>query len=484
MGLALPPTSCKVPTPPDLATAMVVALGDKPGARWLEPSHGSGVFVRAISKIGVEKKRIVAVDLDPMPSPADRFAQTFRRVDFLRWAVTTENRFDRIVGNPPFVSIKTLKPSLQRNAASVLDINDKPIGLSANVWYAFVLSSIRLLKDDGCLAFVLPSAAEFADYTSPIRAAISNTFSSLEIYRCRKSLFENVQEGTIVAIARGYKKDRFKYRRREFVDKPSLIKDLSRSGKHNGRSCPSPSPSRAKPTITLNSVANIRLGGVTGHAAFFLMTEERRQELELPKTAMSPVVSRAKHLRFGNIDKNRWRELKESGERIWLFNPSKSSLREPSVRRYLRRKPEDGGCNKDAFKILNREPWYKTPLPLKTDAFVSGMTQNGPVLCINEMEKLSATNTLYVVTFIDRDSQIWYKWALSLLTTQAQQQLRRIGRRYADGLLKFEPGALGQIELPSLKPRPNYKDLYTEAIEAFLKADFSASRNIADSSRV
>src|SRR5687768_9368391 len=145
MRLALPLDSCKVNTPADLASAIVQALGDDTGLLWLEPSHGSGVFVEAISQLRVPKKNIVAVDLDPGGSPADRLATTIRRVDFLKWAQETRRRFDRIVGNPPFVSIKRLKVSLQGTAASVQDFDGNPIGYGANTWYAFVLASLRLL---------------------------------------------------------------------------------------------------------------------------------------------------------------------------------------------------------------------------------------------------------------------------------------------------------------------------------------------------
>ena len=102
MRLAFPPDSSKVYTQADLAEAMVWALGDEPILSWLEPSHGRGVFVEAISRLGVRRKRIVAIDLDRKVSVADDLAMTFRGVDFLRWAAQTQQRFDRIVGNPPF----------------------------------------------------------------------------------------------------------------------------------------------------------------------------------------------------------------------------------------------------------------------------------------------------------------------------------------------------------------------------------------------
>lgn len=43
-------------------------------------------------------------------------------------------------------------------------------------------------------------------------------------------------------------------------------------------------------------------------------------------------------------------------------------------------------------------------------------------------------------------------WSLALFTSITQRQLRGIARHYADGLVKYEPGELAEIELPTLKP--------------------------------
>lgn len=483
MKLALPPISCKIYTPPALADAIVCALGDNPRASWLEPSHGTGAFLKAIKLLGVPKGRIVAVDLDRTVSAADNLATTFRGVDFLRWANETEYRFDRIVGNPPFISIKHLPASLQNLAASILDVNGHPIGRGANVWYAFVLASLRLLKRDGCLSFVLPSAAEFANYSAAIRQTVVETFNSLELYRCDRPLFENVQEGTLVAIARGYGAPPCKVSRKYFETPEGLIEGLSRSGTGTGHKCPAGRIQRTASTITLNSVASIRLGGVTGDASYFLMNEERRQSLELPSAALMPVVSKAKHLRSAFMNWKTWCDLRSSDQRVWLFSPSDKVAKYKEVSAYLNLDVDNGGCIREAYKVSIRKPWYRTPMPEQADAFLSGMSQYGPWFCINEMQGLNATNTLYVVTFKNRRQEVWHMWALALLSSLAQRQIRRIGRRYADGLLKYEPGPLGKIELPQLREDVDYRTLYTKAVGALLAADIGMAKDIADSAR-
>src|SRR6266850_3524896 len=108
-----PPDSCKVYTDPELARAMVRALGDVPGGKWLEPAHGKGAFLHALASFGVSKERVTAIDLDSASCDADELAVTQRGVDFLQWSTQTNSRFDRIVGNPPYVAISRLPRILQ-----------------------------------------------------------------------------------------------------------------------------------------------------------------------------------------------------------------------------------------------------------------------------------------------------------------------------------------------------------------------------------
>lgn len=478
---ALTPASCKVSTPPDLAEAMVRALGDAKGATWLEPAHGNGAFVEAVARFGVGKKRIIAIDLDKRPAAADRLATTMRGVDFLQWAKETDRRFDRIVGNPPFISIAQLSSSLQKTAASVFDLNGRAIGRGANLWYAFVLASLPLLRKGGCLAFVLPSAAEFANYCAGIRQGVAQAFGRLELYRCGRPLFDDVQDGTLVAVARDYGLGPGLVSQRSFESRAALTQGLTNVGRVAGHRCPSRKTPGNGAGVTLGSVADICLGGVTGDASFFLMNEGKRSELGLPRRAFVRVVSKARHLRSATLTQDDWDNLRTSGERIWLFSPSVAFANHPQIRRYLKLEQIEGGCNRQAYKVSTRDPWYRTPMPSVPDAFLSGMSQHGPWLCINETRGLNATNTLYVVRFLSRNRGDWYLWALALLTSEARRQLRRIGRRYPDGLIKYEPGPLGKIDLPRLKIDADHKALYTKAAAALLSGERGLAREIADS---
>src|ERR1051325_6570655 len=97
-----PPKKCKVYTPEPLARAMVHTLGNSLRDLWLEPCVGKGVFLKALSEIGVDADRITAIDLMEEPEVTDSLACTIRGTDFLSWAGSTQQRFTKIIGNPPY----------------------------------------------------------------------------------------------------------------------------------------------------------------------------------------------------------------------------------------------------------------------------------------------------------------------------------------------------------------------------------------------
>jgi hypothetical protein len=459
---------------------IVKALGDLPGTKWLEPSHGQGVFLQALAELAVPVGRIRAIDLDTGLSANDDLARTIRGIDFLRWAIGTQERFDRIVGNPPYIAISQLTGKLRKTAACVEDFNGLPIGSCSNMWYAFVLCAIRLLREGGSLGFVLPSAVEYAEYSGSLREAIRDRFESIDLLRCRRPLFKGVQEGTVVVIARGYKQGSFRFRRREFRTPDRLISALSIST--NGmRRCPEPRTVPTTETVRFSEIANIRLGGVTGDSRYFLLTDKQRREHRIPAEACRPVVSRARHLHVPILKKTDWDFLKCSNQRVWLFKPGSAARRKHSVRLYLARTSKDGGCNRSAYKIRLRSRWYDTPLPSQPHGFVSGMSRFGPWICLNQFKRLNATNTLYVIKFRPKISENErFGYALGLLSSVVQRQLRKSARRYADGLIKYEPSALTNLRLPTIPAKQDCRKAYLKAVHLLLGGQRRAARKIAD----
>ena len=483
---------------------MVEAIGDTPSATWLDPCVGEGAFLNALAEKGVPASRIRALDLEPTRPHSDRLARTLRPQEFLLWSARTKETFSRIVANPPYIALSRASNAVQESAASTSLPSGEVVPASANCWLAFLAASLNLLEEGGHLAFVLPAAWDFAAYAETTRADVPALFEEFDVHRSKRPLFPSVQDGSVVLVARGYlgqvSRERVARPSERFVhpDPSSLIESLTRRAATRARSTGpqkysiepkslttselrmgTPRPSGI--LVRLKDVMEIRIGGVTGDAKFFVLTEDERVELRLPLESVRPIVSRARHLMSGRLNTSSWEQLRLAGEGVWLFRPSDRITEHPSVQSYLKLEAQNGGCNRNAYKIRGREPWHRTPLPSSVHGFMSGMSSWGPWVVFNDMPHLNATNTLYVVRFTNRDTmEQRAAWAMWLLTTDAQDQLSQVSREYADGLLKYEPGSLERLVATTPLRHRGAVGAYSKAVAAMLAGRRADSRAIAN----
>jgi len=486
------PRSCRVYTPPELAAAMVKALDPSPDDTWLEPCVGAGVFLEALSASGVRRDRVRGIDLAPRGAPSDALARTLRGTEFLQWATSTEERFTKIVANPPYIALHRLGPSIRKAACSIRTLREEPVPLRANSWYAFLCASLNILRPGGSICFLLPAAWDYANYASHLRDVLPLFFSHVEVHRSQVPLFDTVQDGSVVLVGRRFGSPSRSVLRAEYSSTESLIEGLtSRVLKEfTGARTNAPARQASEPRCDsgdnhgltrLGDVIEIGLGVVTGDAPYFLLTDDQRRQRGLPRESVSPALTHAHHLTHAAMTRGRWKALRDSGERVWLFRPTPQPARLPSVKRYLSLKTEKGGCHRRRLKVKSRKPWYRPPLPERIDGFLSGMSRRGPWICLQAMRELRASNTLYVVRFPrgwSRDSKA--AWSLALLTSQTADNLRAAGRRYADGLVKFEPGDLADLRIPAPPKTSGAYRVYRKAVANLLAGRLLECRRLAD----
>lgn len=473
--------SCKVYTPPELAKGIVHMLGDEADASWLEPSFGKGVFVKAISDLGVPRERLVAIDLDTEAQKEDCHATAERGIDFLEWSMSTTMRFDRIVGNPPYIPYSQLPNSIKKatSLVSVPNIDSRPNG-SSNLWFYFLCASLELLREGGSLAFVLPAAWEYADYAQPLRDGLLRCFRSVSSIRSRSPLFSGVQEGSVVLVCNGYQLEPQTIDRIICDDLDEVIQTLASLREKPSRAAPTPTTVSERHK-RLSDFLHIQIGAVTGHSSYFLMNESRRRELSLPRAAMRPILSKSKHLEESEVTQEVWSELRDADERVWIFRPPPRLVGHSAVSAYLEKEVDAGGCNKEAKHVARRKKWYRTDMPENVHGFISGMSSIGPWVALNQMKGLNASNTLYTVTF-DRSLSLSdrYAVALAMLSTESRRQLDERCRLYPDGLRKHEPKDILAIRVLLPTHRRGVIGKYREATRQLLQGNEIQASEIAD----
>jgi hypothetical protein len=380
------------------------------------------------------------------------------------------------VANPPYVALSRLDRGLLHAALRVRDHRGQALRFKGNYWSAFLLCAVRVLAPGGCLCVVLPAAWDYADYAEPLRKYLHSRFGRFEVYRCGEPLFGSVQDGCVVLVGRDFGAKRSVTRRFELPATSEFIATLANAGARGKAGAQIISlgrePLAERPVHRFEDAFDVKIGAVTGDAHYFLLTEEERQAHGLPSEALRPCLTRARHLTKAQATDALWRSLRDAGERVWLFHPPDGLVDHPNVAKFIARPTPRGGCHRKRFKVRQREPWYRSELPARVQGFMSGMSRVGPWICLRESKNLTATNTLYTIRFrqahtLDQRAA----WAMSLFAPEVRAQLLAKGRRYPDGLLKYEPGDLHDVLLPVPTRTRGALTHYRRMVAAFLGHD-------------
>ena len=130
----------------------------------LEPSVGDGRFIEVMIESAeiFKPNRIVGVELyEEKTKELERrgypdFVQIITS-DFLHYSQTCNERFELIVGNPPYINIKNMEKEFLDCSRELCKELGLPETLMQNSWVAFVLAATKLLTNQGAIFFVLPT---------------------------------------------------------------------------------------------------------------------------------------------------------------------------------------------------------------------------------------------------------------------------------------------------------------------------------------
>lgn len=143
-------------TPKSVRDLVFEQLKDIDPERILEPSAGSGEFVDDCRRI-FPNATVVGVELDPSLAKDNGFVNE----DFLKWE--SDDTFDLIIGNPPFVQ----RP---RGFAS----DSACVKGRSNVYIEFIYKCLtKHLSRDGVLAFVVPATIGNSAFYEPTRKLLT-----------------------------------------------------------------------------------------------------------------------------------------------------------------------------------------------------------------------------------------------------------------------------------------------------------------------
>ncbi len=446
-------------TPENVARTLVQWALTEDNHRLLDPSCGDGEFLACHA-------HAVGVEVDPKHASAARLrapsALVHGGADFFEWAEHTHERFEAVVGNPPFIRYQGFAGASRERALLVARRIGAQLPQLTSSWAPFVAAAASLLKTGGRLSFVVPAEIGHASYASPLLVALCKAFERVHVVAIKKKLFPQLSEDAwilhcegrgglangvdlsivdafapseapppidrhIPLAALGSKRGRL----RRWLLPPNVLAAYEAVGELPG-------------ILRLGEAAYIGIGYVTGANDFFHLRPSEVRALGIPKRFLKPAVRKgeslppAKALTTKHVAK--WIS---SDEAVFLLHLSPDAVKERSVRKYLA-SPEAEEAQ-TAYKCRVREPWYIVPNVVVPSGFLTYMSGSRVALIQNGAECVG-TNSVHVVSMNPGYSfrSIQHGWDTPLARLSCELE----GHPLGGGMLKVEPREAQSIIVP------------------------------------
>lgn len=434
----------------------------------LEPCAGDGRFIDAFVDYNTVES-IVAVELYEEKTKSLLKHNYPKKVsivtsDFLKFARKTNQKFQLIIGNPPYINIKNMGKDFLENAKKFCCEYELPNTVIKNSWVAFVLASIGLLDSNGTIFFVLPLEFLQVQYAEQLRGALENRFNTIHILTFSEKMFPKIeQEVCLVYLANqrqnlpyiSYRQflnldsDEISFESRIERNKPlkkwsnSILSDADIDLlKHTGN-----------PYILIKDLGESSPGIVTGANNKFILT---RQEVQKYKcgSLIIPVIAKGVMVRnHFEINAGLIKILAKNGDKVYLLNLAATQEQDlpTALKEYLK---EVGGTKrngkniKECYKCSKRKPWYGIPIVGSGNLVFFKRYDACPRICTNPMG-IHTTDIAYNIRLKEEfDPQ---SVAFCFYNSLTLAQCEFVGRYYAGGVLELTPSEFKSLSLPYYK---------------------------------
>lgn len=437
--------------------------------RWLEPSAGDGAFLRGLGRIMPPRARansfLQAVELLDDEASKCREAMTSAGIDgsvvndsFFEWASQNDDRFDAVIGNPPYVRYQFVNETDRLLAERlVAELGIALQGVS-NLWIPFALVSLARLREGGCFSLVLPSELFCTSSGGQFRSYLIKHFTSLEVDLFPRCTFPDILQDVVVVSGKravrphDVRPVRFTehvpsgcimWGHRVSASSESWIRYLLSEKEHDAFV----EAQRLTGFQRLGDLARLEVAIVTGANSFFTVSDQTVTEYGLNRWKI-PLLARTADAQGVVFTEDDHLIARQAGSRAWLLD---FSAKRPTpnghgrVSEYLAMGESQGIPGR--YKCRIREPWYRVPHIQRGSLMMTKRAHHYHRLLLNSAG-VYTTDTIYrgemrpLFSGREGDLVAAFQNTMTLLSTEVE------GRTYGGGVLELVPSEVARLTVP------------------------------------
>ena len=453
-------------TPPAIASFILHwGINGSTDADILEPSCGDGVFLEQMATEHMLFHHTTAVEYEAVEAEKARAIglhdSEVINSDFHRFCLYTEQRFNLVVGNPPFIRYQYYDEEQQVLAGEIF----KKAGLKrsklTNAWVTFVVGCSLLLKEKGKMGFVIPSELLQVTYAQQLRKYLATSFNKINIISFENLVFEEIQQEVVLLLCErtgtgehliehievkdaealqqldphrlklptkqiDFHADKWTY---YFLDKEEL--DFLNKV-------------RVKNMPKIGTYADVEVGITTGSNGYFTVPQGVVDMYQLHEYAR-PMVGRSVQVNSLCFTKTDWQQNLANGAKanLLVFTPGAKENGNEGTKAYIEN-GEQQGINK-GYKTSIRDDWYVIPSIKLSDALFLRRNNLYPKFVLNEARAYT-TDTMHRV-FI-KEGVNRKAFVVSYYNSLSFAFAEILGRKFGGGVLELMPSEVEGVYLP------------------------------------
>jgi adenine-specific DNA-methyltransferase len=431
----------------------------------LEPSCGDGVFIEQMLNLNIDFASFLGVELDTEEANKARTIglrdTEIQNRDFHDFCLTTDQRFDLVIGNPPFIRYQYYDESLQSLAAKIFQKAHLRYSKLTNAWVTFIIGSTLLLKNRGKIAFVVPADILQVTYAKQLRSFLIKTFNRVNIISFEQLVFDDIQQEVVLLLC---EKDGNKNHNIDHIDVKDIssLQSLLDEGLHfnaktvnkdsdkwsyyflseeeisfieNLSSCHNPH---------IGDYASVEVGITTGANQYFTVPKSIVDFYGLNDFA-KPMVGRSVQVSSLDFTTKDWLRNVNKGSRAHLlvFKSKEEIANHTGAKEYIAVGEADGINN--GYKTSIRDDWFVIPSIKLSDALFLRRNHLFPRLVLNSAQAFT-TDTMHRVFF--KPGTNHRAFVASYYNSFSFAHAEIVGRNFGGGVLELMPSEVESIFLP------------------------------------